>query len=262
MSHRAEREVFVNFSEIYLPTPLVIMRRTNDDQPMPKTLLASDTVALVKGYSSSKSVLSENPGIKTLIVKTALDGLFAVATGKADAYVGVLGINLYLARQNGILNLEVASLYGAGTNGQRFGVRKDWPELATIIDKLLSAMPESEKIKLFEPWLPERATGLSAQEREQLPIYDALTEDERLWLKKHPSIKIAINSKWPPMDFVDDKGDPNGIGVGFIQALNLRLGNILHITPGPWKQNIRGCPNRATRCPDGYYPPTGQRAAI
>ncbi|MBF0371472.1 MAG: transporter substrate-binding domain-containing protein [Magnetococcales bacterium] len=236
MSHRPEREAFVHFTDIYLPTPLVIMTRTGEDQITSEAHLDGRLVALVEGYSSSQTILDEHPRVKPLMVKTALEGLMAVATGKADAYVGVLGINLHLAQENGLLNLEVASLYGAGLNGQRYGVRKDWPELASIFDKVLGAVSETQKLRLFEPWLPAKALKLPSSGGPLPPTLNTLIPEERAWLEQHPTIRIAINDQWPPMDFVSQDGLPHGIGVDFIQALNRRLGNVLQIFPGPWKQ--------------------------
>jgi polar amino acid transport system substrate-binding protein len=63
-----------------------------------------------------------------------------------------------------------------------------------------------------------------------------LTEKEINWLDEHPIIKVGIMNAWPPMDFVDDTGKPQGIGTGFIQALNKRLGDRLIIKPGPWDE--------------------------
>lgn len=64
----------------------------------------------------------------------------------------------------------------------------------------------------------------------------SLTAEERQWLAAHPSIRIGINNNWPPMDFVDQDGQPDGIGVSFIKALNQRLNGALKIVPGPWKE--------------------------
>ena len=69
MSHRPEREAFVNFTEIYLPTPLVIMRRTGVDRIETEADLDRRTVAIVEGYSASTRVKEEHPGVKPLIVK-------------------------------------------------------------------------------------------------------------------------------------------------------------------------------------------------
>jgi two-component system sensor histidine kinase/response regulator len=63
-----------------------------------------------------------------------------------------------------------------------------------------------------------------------------LTEAEQIWLDKHPTIKIGIMNAWPPMDYVDEDGEPQGIGTRFIKALNKRLGDRLVIVPGSWEE--------------------------
>ncbi|MCP4691139.1 MAG: PAS domain S-box protein, partial [Desulfobacterales bacterium] len=148
--------------------------------------------AMVEGYSSSARVMKDQPKARPLMVKTAREGLFAVATGKADAYVGVLGINLYLARENGITNLKVASLYGGGVNGQRFGVRKDWPQLASIMDKALAAMPAGHKRRLFERWLPVQA--IPVNQTRQAPSSDEIdpTRKEMDWLFSGAAPQIGL----------------------------------------------------------------------
>ncbi|MBF0455351.1 MAG: transporter substrate-binding domain-containing protein [Magnetococcales bacterium] len=63
-----------------------------------------------------------------------------------------------------------------------------------------------------------------------------LTVAEQSWLNSREQIRIGVNSRWPPMDFLDKEGDPVGIGVDFIRALNRRLGNRLKPVPGTWEQ--------------------------
>jgi len=87
-----EREAYLNFSQIYIPTPLVIMTRSDNLSISSSADLPSHKIALVKKYSSSKQVISEYPDLDVLSVDTPLDGLIAVSSGVADAYIGVLGI--------------------------------------------------------------------------------------------------------------------------------------------------------------------------
>ena len=115
-----ERDEFLGFTGIYIPTPLVIMTRSDEEGIGRAEDLAGRRVALVKGYSSSKRVLSEYPQVEQVPVDTPLDGLKAVALGDADAYVGVLGINVFLSSKHGITNLKVAAGYELEENGQRF----------------------------------------------------------------------------------------------------------------------------------------------
>ena len=239
LAHRSEREAFVNFTKIYLPTPLVIMRRSGDTSISSEVDLEKRIVAMVEGYSSSDRILEEHPDVKPLKVKTAKDGLFAVSTGKADAYVGVLGINLYLANKLGITNLEVASLYGTGENGQRFGVRKDWPELVTILDKALKAMPEGRKRKIFENWLPSPTYQLAITGKAEPLIELSLTEEENAWLAENPVIRLGNSVDWPPFGYINKDGVYSGTAAEYIAAIEKILG--ITIEPaklGSWKETV------------------------
>ena len=59
-----------------------------------------------------------------------------------------------------------------------------------------------------------------AQFRQQTP----LTEFERSWLAEHPSLRIGMLTNWPPMEFVDDNGEPAGVTFDMLQLLQQRLG--------------------------------------
>ncbi len=149
-----ERDVFLNFTAVYLPTPLVVMTRADTPQLHSIQDLSSLSLTLVKGYSSSKQQLAQFPDLHPHYVDKPLDGLIAVATGATDAYVGVLGVNSFLAAQHGIANLKVNAGFDMKVNGQRFGVRKDWPQLATLLDQALAAMPAQQKNAFFQKWMP------------------------------------------------------------------------------------------------------------
>jgi ABC-type amino acid transport substrate-binding protein len=147
------RERYLAFSDIYLQTPLVITARQDDHSLHDGSDLNGRLVALVRGYSSSAQVMAKYPGVKRVLVTTPLEGLVAVATGRADAYVGSMGVNLALTRQYGLSNLRIAATHDM-ENGQRFGVRSDWAVLATILDKALAAIPPAEKDRIHLRWVP------------------------------------------------------------------------------------------------------------
>lgn len=65
-------------------------------------------------------------------------------------------------------------------------------------------------------------------------------EKELAWLQQHPEIRIGTMNAWPPMDFVDKQGNPQGIGAQFIGALNLRLNGALIVKPGSWEEIYNG----------------------
>ena len=50
-----------------------------------------------------------------------------------------------------------------------------------------------------------------------------LTHDEARWLKDHPRIRIGMMDAWPPLNFVDKNGSPQGIGVDYVAAIKAIL---------------------------------------
>ena len=154
VTHLPERDAFLAFSGPYLLTPLVVMTRNKAPQLTALKDLAELELVLVEGYSGSKRLVAQYPQLRPRYVTNPLAGLGAVSSGAADAYVGVLGVNTYLAIQHGFANLKVNAAFDMETQSQSFGVRKDWPQLAQLIDKALAAIAAKEKEAILQKWLP------------------------------------------------------------------------------------------------------------
>jgi len=231
-----ERDAYLGFTRIYIPTPLVIMTQVDNTDIKKPSDLNGKTVALVKDYSSSQRVLQEYPAIKPLSVATPLEGLSAVASGTADAYVGVIGVNTYLMSKYGIANLKVAAGYEMKMNGQRLGIRKDWPELVSIMNKTLAAIPEYESLAIMSKWIPLRTLNeASSEDMYQL----ALTDEEQRWLAEHREIRLAVDPDFAPVEFIDERGNFSGIAAEYVKLLNKRLGINMKVVPGlTWSDAI------------------------
>lgn len=213
-----ERESFLDFTDIYIPTPLAIMTRNDFDGITKSSDLSGKRVALVKGYSSSQKVIEEYPDVVPVFVDNPLEGLSAVSSKKADAYVGVLGISLFHTYQNGLTNLQVATNYDEKKNGQRLAVRKDWPILRSILSKALLAIPLEEKSKIFQKWLPIQPSGKS------LHFKTLLSPREKDWLKAHPLIRVCSDPDYAPVEFKTDEGVFSGIAIDYLALLEEHLG--------------------------------------
>lgn len=237
-----ERRAYLDFTKIYIPTPLVIMAREEDDRIDGPEDLGKNTVALVKGYSSADRVIKEHPSVKPLMVDTAIDGLSAVSVGEADFYVGVLGINDFLTREHGISNLKVAARYDMRFGGQGFGVRSDWPELVAILNKTLDAIPEKKKISIFNTWIP---AGAHLEGPAALQGKYALTAEETAWIAAHPVIRLGADPEFAPFEFFSKSGVYNGIASDYVNILNCRLGLNLKVVPGlAWSEVVQREKNR------------------
>src|SRR5690606_496273 len=50
-----------------------------------------------------------------------------------------------------------------------------------------------------------------------------LTAQERQWLERTPPVKVGMLANWPPMEFVDDEGQPSGVTVDMFDILSERM---------------------------------------
>ncbi|MDQ1335364.1 MAG: two-component system, sensor histidine kinase and response regulator [Thermodesulfobacteriota bacterium] len=59
---------------------------------------------------------------------------------------------------------------------------------------------------------PNSTFGASDPPIRPAPSGLPLTAEESAWLAEHSEITIATNQAWPPMDYIDADGTPQGIG--------------------------------------------------
>lgn len=149
-SHR--RDKYMIFTNPYLQFPIVIFTR-RDDFVSKIDDLKSDTVAIVDGSILEEEILQKHPDIKILTVNTALEGLSTVASGKARAYIGNLAVAAFLIEENNLKNIKVAAPSPIKNAEASIGVRNDWPELVSILNKGLDSITREEHLKIRRKWL-------------------------------------------------------------------------------------------------------------
>lgn len=66
-----------------------------------------------------------------------------------------------------------------------------------------------------------------------------LTQDERLWLKDHPVIRVATDPGWRPIEFQDGDGEFKGIAIDYLKRIEPLLGIQFDIVKGnSWAELI------------------------
>ena len=147
-----EREKYLLFSRPYSTAFAVIVTRT--DSPYLNALpdLNGLRVGSLRGAVQNKVILAGAPACNLVEYSTVQESLIALAAGKVDAtYAGVATAAYYIKRQQ-LTNLRLGSVVGQPTNLQ-FGVRKDWPLLAGIIDKALTDISSAERKAIDDHWI-------------------------------------------------------------------------------------------------------------
>ncbi len=151
--HRVlEREKEFAFTAPYAHFPTAII--TRDDAPFIATPrgLAGRKVAVVRGYVTAIWLREDNIQVDYLEVESIAEAFLAVSQGRAYAAFSNLANAAYVIQTQGLTNLKVAGVVTEVAD-LRFAVRRDWPELAAILDKGLAAIPRAERQAIYDRWV-------------------------------------------------------------------------------------------------------------
>jgi len=222
---KPEREEFLNFTRPYLTIPHVIVAREDGPYHASEDDLDGKTVALEEGFGSVNYFRTEFPGVTVKEYPDTSRALGAVSRGEADAYAGNRAVAAWIMEQELIGNLEFQGRLNRPGSVLAIGVRKDWPELASILDKALADMSMDEVRTIRRQW-----AGLDAPEK---PRAD-LTTEERTWIRENPAVKVVLTSDWPPFEYVNKQGEYKGISLEVMELVAERVGLDVKIVPGKW----------------------------
>ncbi len=156
MMRTPERDSFISFSRVYLATPRVIFTRAEGKYISQIEDLFGQTIAVPRGTVVHQEIKKKYPEVNLLMLDSDEASLEAVSGGKADAYIGNLSLGSYLILQRGFTNLKVATSSPLSDHAFSFGIRKDWPELSSIIDKGLDTITPDEKLAIRNKYFSVR----------------------------------------------------------------------------------------------------------
>jgi PAS domain S-box-containing protein len=154
-----EREAVMAFSQDYLQLPWMIFTRDKDKSIFGLEDLFGKTIAIEDGYALQDQLAEQYPQIRQHQVKDAETALLALSEGRVDAYIGNLAVAQHHIAQRGLGNLKVAAGTPLGLHTQAFAVRKDWPQLASILDKGLATIPPAERSEIERKYLSLAVTS-------------------------------------------------------------------------------------------------------
>ena len=148
-----EREGYLGFTKPYLSFPLVIITKINAPFTGGFGDLHGRKVAFIKKAAAYEWVQRDKISLDPYFVKTPLDGLQAVSLGRAEAHIDNLATATYLIQKYGLANLKIAAPISHGNYDLYIAVRKDWPELVSIINKIFAAMTPQQHLTIRNRWL-------------------------------------------------------------------------------------------------------------
>jgi PAS domain S-box-containing protein len=104
--------------------------------------LSGDRVAVVGSFAVRRWLERDYPGVIIVPTESTIEALRKVSLGEVDGAVSTAAGASWLIRQEGIVNLRLSQMLYR--RGLALGVRADWPELVTILNKAIAQVEPAE----------------------------------------------------------------------------------------------------------------------
>jgi len=150
------RKGFLNFTKPYMSFPIVIVTRKDYDFIGGLKDLIGKEIALPVGFYTSEMISKDFPNIKIRHANDVKEALESVSFGTTDAFVGNLAVVSYYINKEGFTNIKIAAPTIYKNSDLSFGVRKDWPELVSIVDKVFESIPPEKHNAIKIDWIQVR----------------------------------------------------------------------------------------------------------
>ena len=215
-----ERSRFLNFSTPYFSCPYITVTRRLNEQPIERVQdLAHKTVAVEKGFYLYSRLRKEHPEIQLLLVESTLQALEAVSREEADAYIGNRAVVSWFIEEQQMQDLKIVGYTHFAPTKLRLGVRKDWPEFASILTKALATITQEEHWTIRKKWL-----GIDDQDDRELYQYIQVTPTEQAWLDTLGLVRLGVDPEWAPVEYIDEKGEYRGFSSDYMHRFTGQLG--------------------------------------
>lgn len=147
-----ERAEHFRFSRAYVSFPLVIITRAEEPNFDDLSLLSNQRVSVARDQAPTLALRRDFPELDYQEYDTVARSLHAVASGEADVAVTNLVNAAHVIRREGLANLKVAGV-GPYTFALRLAVRRDQPELLTLLDDAIGSLTARERRELLAPYV-------------------------------------------------------------------------------------------------------------
>ncbi|TPE47350.1 transporter substrate-binding domain-containing protein [Maribrevibacterium harenarium] len=241
ISYKPERTDFTLFTEPYYEIPIMIYVRDDFGSYDGIDSLRGKKVGVLKDVFYVKEL--KQLGTMELVIYETYEQLTkALVYGQVDALMQNLTNIDSLIKDNAYTNLRLAGELQLPTiqkEDLRFGVRSDYPELHSILQKGLDAITVEETLALSNRWL-----GIRANETAKSISFN---RPEREYLAQKGAITMCVDPSWMPLEGIDDEGKHVGVSADILALVAKNTGLNLRLVPtSSWAESMAFAQSR--RC--------------
>lgn len=213
-----EGDASLTLSRPYADTAQVLVSRDGAED-LSRSDLSDKRIAAAEFYWTRQELESLYPNASIQMYPSVQTAIGAVAFDRADVYLGEAITASYRLNKSYLNDLQMVPL--AIRHGQHFSFvmsSQNW-RLHNIVNLALESIPLAERLVILRRW-SAGAEGL----RRQYFLSHSLSHSERLWLAKHPRMKVAANLNYMPISFQDGRHVYRGISADVLAKVAQHTG--------------------------------------
>lgn len=213
-----EGDASLTHSRPYADNGQVLVSR-EDVEALSRSDLSGKHISAAEFYWTRQELESLYPNASIQMYPSVQTAIGAVAFDRADVYVGEAITASYWLNKGYLNELQLAPL--AIRHGQHFSFvmsSQNW-RLHNIVNRALESIPLAERLVILRRW-SAGAEGLLRQ----YFLSHSLSHSERLWLAKHPRMKVAASLNGIPISFQDVRHVYRGISADVLAKVAQRTG--------------------------------------
>jgi PAS domain S-box-containing protein len=147
-----EREKDFHFTKPVFSTPIIVATRKDYSVIDGLEDLENAKVGVVKGYITAEILSKDFPNISMVEFNSLSEGLLALNGKQIDAFMDNLATISWEIERARLQDLKIAALTEYKME-LAMGVRKDWPELISILNKAIDSISKEEIAAIRNTWL-------------------------------------------------------------------------------------------------------------
>jgi len=228
---KPEREKYLRFTKPYLTVPHTIIGRKDGPYFEDEEQLSGKKVALEEGFGNVAYFRNRYPQVQVVEYPDTLACLNAVSSGEADAYAGNRAVTAYIIAQQILTNLQIQGHLNKPGSILTLGVRKDWPELVSILNKSLAELEVIEKQNILRKWV-----GLNDVKKKK-EVSLNLSPSEKKFIAEHDPLTFS-EVAWAPLSIVDNPEKYAGLIADYLHLITARSGLKFQFEPSATWSNV------------------------
>jgi two-component system, NarL family, sensor histidine kinase EvgS len=225
-SESPERLQYLTFARPLFSAQMIYVANRNLTDLRLDEKFSNYRVVVEKGSGGEDVMRQRFPLANLKVFDNADAAILAVASGDADVFVGYRQVAVYYMEKHLTANLAVRGSLGSPSTALGPAVRKDLPELASMLNRANLDLGPEEIAAMAGKWLPRSL--LTAAPRPNAEISAA----QRAWIKRYGSLRLGFDAAFSPIAFTNAAGGFDGLAADITRAVAAKVGMVVGLEQG------------------------------